>query len=149
MTARDQPRKPPPWRRSQARTAPVRLPAIRVRTEPTRSRLFLRETGGVGTGDFVPLTFPFRWLALPAIRAQILQLIGGDGFLPVHEAQSFAYEQSLRIDTDYVLAVEIEDRRKAAAPDSENGGFDRGRGRFAPDLETILRIVRLTAERPS
>ncbi|MGH6829745.1 MAG: hypothetical protein ACREDG_01140, partial [Methylocella sp.] len=35
-----------------------------------------------------------------------MQLIGGGGFLPVHEAQSFAYERELRIETDYVLAVE-------------------------------------------
>ena len=52
--------------------APVRLPAIRVRTDPGEVAGFLRETGGVGTGGFVPLTFPFRWLALPAIRGVIL-----------------------------------------------------------------------------
>ena len=65
--------------------APVRLAAIEVRTEPGEVAGFLRETGGIGTGDFVPLTFPFRWLALPAIRGAILQLTGGEGFLPVHE----------------------------------------------------------------
>src|ERR1700719_1805748 len=90
--------------------APVRLPPIQVRTGAGEVAGFLRETGGDRPGGFVPLTFPVRWLALPAVRGLILQLIGGQGFLPVHEAQSFAYERELRIETDYVLAVEA--RRK-------------------------------------
>src|SRR3984893_4418054 len=94
--------------------APVRLPPIRVRTGASEVAGFLRETGGARTAGFVPVTFPARWLALPAIRGLIVQLIGGRGFLPVHEAQSFAYEHELRIETDYVLAVE--GRRTAKPP---------------------------------
>ncbi len=85
---------------------PIRLSPIGVRTDRAEVAGFLRETGGARTGGFVPLTFPVRWLALPAVRGLILQLIGGQGFLPVHEAQSFAYERELQIDADYVLAVE-------------------------------------------
>ena len=94
--------------------APVRLPPILVRTGASEVAGYLRATGGDLTLGFVPLTFPFRWLALPAVRGLILQLIGGQGFLPVHEAQSFAYEHELRIETDYVLAVEA--RRTAMPP---------------------------------
>ena len=149
MTARDQPQAgaaalaPEP-----GGNAPVRLPAIRVRTERSEVTGFLYETGGAGTGDFVPLTFPFRWLALPAIRRAILQLIGGDGFLPVHEAQSFAYERSLRIETDYVLAIDIE-RSENPPRLTLKTAVSTVEGEMCVRLETILRIVRLTAEPPS
>ena len=112
---------------------PVRLPAIRVRTEPTEVAAFSRETFAAGTGDFVPLTFPFRWLTLPAIRALIVQLSGGEEFLPVHEAQSFVYERSLRTGADYVLDIAIETSSKAtAAPDFENDGRGLARGNLRP-----------------
>jgi hypothetical protein len=133
--------------------APVRLPAIKVRTDRGEVAAFLRETGGIGTGDFVPLTFPFRWLTLPAIRGLILQLSGGEGFLPVHEAQSFAYERSLRADTDYILDVAFQTAEKpprlilkmavSTVQDSN------GRTEICAHLETILRIVRLSPEIPS
>jgi hypothetical protein len=128
--------------------APVRLAAITVRTEPDDVAGFSRETGAIGTGDFVPLTFPFRWLALPAIRVAILQSIGGEGFLPVHEAQSFAYESSLRIDTAYVLAVEIESRAKPPRL-IVTMAVSTMEGEICARLETMLRIVRLTQETPS
>ncbi|MGO9237309.1 MAG: hypothetical protein ACLP4V_25725 [Methylocella sp.] len=145
MTASDPVQAPPALVLEPGEIAPLRLAAIRVRTELSEVAGFLRETGGIGTGDFVPLTFPFRWLALPAIRGAILQLTGGEGFLPVHEAQNFAYERSLRIDTAYVLAVEIEASEKpprlilkmAVSTEEEE---------ICARLETVLRIVRLVAE---
>jgi hypothetical protein len=123
----------------------VRLPPIRVRTEAGEVAGFLRETGGARPGGFVPLTFPFRWLALPAIRGLILQLIGGQGFLPVHEAQSFTYEHELRIETDYVLAVEA---RRAAKPPrlTLKMAVSTEQGEICAHLETILRIVPLNLE---
>ncbi len=125
--------------------APVRLPPIWVRTGAGEVAGFLRETGGAWTLGFVPLTFPFRWLALPAIRGLILQLIGGQGFLPVHEAQSFAYEHELRIETDYVLAVEA--RRTAKPPRlTLKMAVSTGQGEICAHLETVLRIVPLNLE---
>ena len=128
--------------------ASICIHPIRVRTEPGEVARFSRETGGIGTGDFVPLTFPFRWLALPAIRGVILQSIGGEGFLPVHEAQSFAYESSLRIDTDFVLAVEIgsSDKPPRLIVTMVVSTLE---GEVCARLETLLRIVRLTQETPS
>lgn len=130
------------------REAPAILSPIRVRPERSEVAGFLRETGGAGPADFVPLTFPFRWLALPAIRRAILQAIGGDGFLPVHEAQSFDYERPLRIETDYGLAVEIE-RSENPPRLTLKMAVSTLEGEMCVHLETILRIVRLTAERPS
>ncbi len=123
----------------------LRLPPIRVRTVEGEVAGFLRETGGARTGCFVPLTFPARWLALPAIRGLILQLIGGQGYLPVHEGQSFAYERELRIETDYVLAVEA--RRTAKPPRVIlKMAVSTGEGEICAHLETVLRIVPLLLE---
>jgi hypothetical protein len=125
--------------------APVRLPPIRVRIGASEVAGFLRETGGARALGFVPLTFPFRWLALPAIRGLISQLIGGQGFLPIHEAQSFAYEHELRIEADYVLAVET--RRTAKPPRlSLKMAVSTGQGEICAHLETVLRIVPLNLE---
>jgi hypothetical protein len=145
MTARDQAATLAP---EPCEVALVRLPAIRVRTEPCEVAGFLRETGGAGTGDFVPLTFPFRWLALPAIRGAILQMLGGDGFLPVHEGQSFAYERSLRRDTNYVLDVEIEASEKPPRLIVKMA-VSSTEGLICARLETVLRIVRLAPEADS
>lgn len=128
--------------------APVRLPAIRVRTKLTEVAAFSRETFGTGTGNFVPLTFPFRWFTLPPIRALILQLSGGDGFLPVHEAQSFVYERSLRTGADYVLDIAIETSETPPRLTLKMT-VTTLQGEICAQLETILRIVRLNKETPS
>ena len=123
----------------------IRLPPILVRTGASEVAGYLRATGGDLTLGFVPLTFPFRWLAHPAIRGLILQLIGGQGFLPVHEAQSFAYEHELRIETDYVLAVEA--RRTTKPPRlTLRTTVSTGQGEICAHLETVLRIVPLNLE---
>lgn len=146
MTARDPARAALPPEPGEA--APVRLPPIRVRTDPGEVAGFSRETGGAETGGFVPLTFPFRWLTLPAIRGLILQLSGGEGFLPVHEAQGFAYERSLRIDTGYVLDVEIQSAEKPPRLILKMT-VSTLQDEICAHLETILRIVRLKPETPS
>ena len=105
----------------------------------------MRETGGAGTSGFVPLTFPVCWLALPAIRGLISRSIGGEGFVFVHEAQSFAYERELQIDADYVLAVEA--RRTAKPPRlTLKIAIATGQGEICARIETVLRIVPLTLE---
>ncbi|HUI19739.1 MAG TPA: hypothetical protein VLZ74_01655 [Methylocella sp.] len=125
----------------------LRLQAIRVRTEPGEVAAFFRETGGIGSGDFVPLTFPFRWLALPSIRGAILQVLG-DGCLPVHEGQSFAYERGLKIDGEYVLAIEIRSTEKPQRLILKMT-VSTDQGDVCARLETTLRIVRLAGEAQS
>ncbi len=123
----------------------IRLPPIRVRTGASEVAAFLRETADARTCGVVPVTFPARWLALPALRGVILQLIGGDGLLPVHEGQSFAYEHELRIETDYIIAVEA--RRTAKPPRlTLKIAVSTGQGESCAHLETVLRIVPLNLE---
>jgi hypothetical protein len=123
----------------------IHLPPIRVRIGANEVAGFLRETGDARAGGVVPVTFPARWLALPALRGLILQLIGGDGFLPVQEGQTFAYEHELRIETDYVLAVEA--RRTAKPPRlTLKMAVSTGQGENCAHLETVLRIVPLKLE---
>jgi hypothetical protein len=123
--------------------AAVCLAPILVRTEPGAVAGFSRETAKESNG-FVPLTFPFCWLTLPEIRSEILQMIGGEKFIPVHEAQSFVYDRELQIDTDYILAIELSHAEKPprvilrmaiSSPSKE----------VCAHLETVLRIVPLTA----
>jgi hypothetical protein len=123
----------------------VRLPPVRVRTRTREVVGFLRETAGNRVGGSVPITFPARWLALPAIRGLILQLTGGDGFVPVHEGQSFAYDQELQLESDYILAVEA--RRTAKPPRLIlKMAVSTGEGEICARVETVLRIVPLNLE---
>ncbi len=123
----------------------VRLPPVRVRTTTREVAGFLRETGGNHVGGSVPVTFPARWLALPVIRGLILQMTGGQGFLPVHEAQSFAYDQELQLESDYILAVEA--RRTAKPPRlTLKIAVSAGQGELCARIETVLRIAPLNLE---
>lgn len=123
----------------------IRLPPIRVRTDKGEVTEFSHATGGARTGGFVPLTFPVRWLALPSVRGMILQLIGGQGFLPVHEGQSFEYEHELRLETDYILAIEA--RRTAKPPRLIlKMAIATRQGEICGRSETLLRIVPINLE---
>lgn len=124
---------------------PLRLPAIMVRTEPDTLANFCRETGALPIEGLVPLTYPFCWLTLPALRPMIRQMIGGDGFVPVHEAQSFAYERRLEIDSDYVIAVEL---RRAADPPRLflHAEISTPQGEICGRLDAILRLVPIASE---
>ncbi len=119
--------------------APVRLPPVKVRIEPQDVAAFFRATGGHRLPVEVPLTFPARWLALPDARDLIVRSLGS-GFIPVHEAQSFVYEQALQIETDYVLTIEA--RRSPAPPRlTLRMAIASREGEICARLETILRIV--------
>lgn len=123
----------------QAEAIPVRLPPVRVRTERQEVTAFLRETGGYQKRGCVPLTFPLRWLALPVVRDLIAKSFSS-GFLPLHEAQNFAYERELLMDTEYILDVEA--RRTPSPPRlTVRTSITTPRGDFCARLETVLRIV--------
>jgi hypothetical protein len=100
---------------------------------------FCRATGGHRLPVEVPLTFPARWLALPPARDLIVQSLGG-GFIPVHEAQNFAYQHALQIETDYVLSIEA--HRTPSPPRlTLRMAIASLEGEVCTRLETILRIV--------
>ncbi|HYP57330.1 MAG TPA: hypothetical protein VEQ35_03490 [Beijerinckia sp.] len=126
---------------------PVRLPPIAVDTRGAEVEAFARETGFTKPIDFVPLTFPFRWLTLPAIRPVIKQMIGGDDFLPVHEGQSFEYQKRLRKDAHYLMGLEF--TREAKPPRLIiRGAISTPDGEPCLTMETILRIVPVTQGTP-
>lgn len=119
----------------------VYLPHVAVRTESAAVAAFARETGAAPIEGFVPLTYPFCWVTLPAIRPIIAQMTG-ENFLPIHEAQSFEYECSLEPDADYVLAVEL--HREAEPPRLIlRATISTPQGRRCGRFETVLRIVPL------
>ncbi len=125
--------------------APVRLPQIKVRIEPQDVAEFRRATSGPYRHVEVPLTFPVRWLALPAVRNLIIRSVGS-GFIPIHEAQDFAYERALEIGADYILGVEA--RRTPAPPGlTLRMSIATPQGEICARLETVIRIV--GAEKPA
>jgi hypothetical protein len=131
---------------SRANEAPEgvsQLPTIRVRTDRAAIAAFADATAPLA-GDSVPLTFPFRWLSLPAIRSVIVDLIGADGVLPVHEAQKFDYDHALLPDADYDLTVEA--KRSEGPPRlTLRGVVSTLQGEACVRFETVLRIVPLAS----
>jgi hypothetical protein len=126
----------------------ISLPRVPVRTDSHEIAEFVRATVSTKSGRFVPLTFPFRWLALPAIRALIFEAIGGDGFLPVHEAQNFTYLRELQIDTDYFLAVEALRSSKPPRLTLQAAVLTQ-QDEMCMHFETVLRIVPLALDKAS
>jgi hypothetical protein len=118
---------------------PIRLPPVKVRIEPQDVAAFLRETASPQRHVQVPLTFPVRWLALPAVHDLIMRSIGS-GFIPIHEAQNFAYERALQIEADYILGVEA--CRTPAPPClTLRMSIATAEGDICARLETVMRIV--------
>lgn len=124
----------------------IRFQPLHVRTDGAAVSAFQAATSQP-IEDFVPLTFPFCWLTLPAVRADIMHMIGAADAALVHEAQSFEYEHRLARDADYVLALE-------ATPSTEparvtfRGVVTSPEGAVFVRLETVLRIVSLTSAPP-
>lgn len=120
----------------------IRVPAMRVHTGEQEIAAFLAATGGTKAPGFVPLTFPFRWLALPAVRDRIVEALGGTEALPVHEAQEFTYLRDLELNSDYLFAVTL---RRSENPARLTLRAEVCTQSQEPCLcfETVLRIVPL------
>ncbi|MCL2453617.1 MAG: hypothetical protein FWD08_08275 [Alphaproteobacteria bacterium] len=128
---------------AQSKTAllhltPMHLTSIRVRTDRAEVAAFAGEIGCLGGPDFVPMTFPIRWLTQPDVRQAISQALG-PGYLPVHEGQSFAYVKSLKIEHDYELAIRLKLSEKPSRLTLHMRVSDP-QGEVCT-LETVLRIV--------
>jgi hypothetical protein len=122
----------------------VILPKIKVRTDGAAIAAFQRAVGVEPIAGAAPLTFPFCWLTLPAVRPMIAQMIG-DGVLPLHEAQSFEYERGLDVDADYIFTVELlrtENPPRLILRGRIAGSSGEAYGR----LETVLRLARVGSE---
>jgi len=84
----------------------------------------------------VPLTFPTRWLALPAIREAMAQAIGTP--YPVHASQSFLYGANIETDRNYDLRIAI---HQASAPSPRvtvQGTLRDHDDKIVLNIETVL-----------
>ncbi len=97
-----------------AEESPLHLGPFVVRAESAEAEAFGRETRNRAGLARVPFTFPVRWLARPEIRAAAAQMMGGHGWIPIHELQSFDYHTPLEHDVDYTMKVQMS--REAKPP---------------------------------
>lgn len=115
---------------------------LSVRTDTDRVAAFKRET--FNNFSDVPLTFPFCWLALPAVRTHIATMIG-PAHLPLHESQDFFVEHALSLDTDYLFHVEFKRLENPSRLSIHAKVFDQA-GNVQGRLETLLRVLPLAVE---
>ena len=87
--------------------AKVLLGPTRVRVDAERAAEFARETNNVGNSNVAPMAYPAVWLSAPQVHAAIAGACARAASFPLHESQSFAYDQSVRFDADYVLDISI------------------------------------------
>ena len=124
--------------------APTPLGRFPVAGTAAEAFAFRAATGlSVVEGPVLPLTFPMRWLAAPAVR-DAMAAMTSDGFVLVHEAQTFDYEQPLLVGEPYVLTLLAQ---READPDRVilRGSIAAGDGAPAARLETVLRLFPLDA----
>lgn len=118
----------------------ARLDGVAVRTDSASVAAFRLACLDDGAADDVPASYPFCWLASPLTRPTLARMIGKGAF-PVHEAQSFAYERPLALDSDYRLDFTFRrtsgpDRLTVAASITPAGGAEP-----CASFETVLRLV--------
>jgi hypothetical protein len=127
----------------------MRLGPLTVSAARKEIDAFCRETGWpLEEGETrVPHTFPMRWLASSGVRAAIETKLQATGGIAIHEAQSFAYEQRLEADRDYVLSAELESQKN---PDRLilRASIANTASEPVLQVETILRIVGANGSAP-
>ena len=127
----------------------ARLADVRVRTDAERVAAFRRavfheQETCRGCAE-VPASFPFCWLTLPEVRPTLRRMIGAEGVLPVHEAQSFSYQRPLDLDADYRLDFVF---RRSSAPDrlTVSATINTLCNEPCAAFETVLRLVATSGE---
>ena len=118
--------------------APVRIGPVRVCAGAADVADFRRETGAP-EGSNLPFTYPVRWLTYPEIRAAGAALIDMDGWVPIHESQSFEYERRLDMEIDYQMMVELV---RETDPSRLILRAEIGDAQLCLRMEMILRIIR-------
>jgi hypothetical protein len=120
----------------------VRTFEVAVRTDKGRVEAFKQETFSTLPG--IPLTFPFCWLTLPEVRANITDMIDASQ-LPLHETQNFYAEHPLAIDMDYIFHV-IFKRLENPLRLTIQAEVRQPDGLVLTRMETLLRILPLAFE---
>lgn len=124
--------------RQDSPSASLRLGPIPVRASVKEVAAFRRETGAPESAN-LPFTYPVRWLTHPNIRAAGAALIDMDGWVPIHESQSFDYECPLDLDVDYQMMVEL---TRELEPSRLILRAEIGDAKLCLRTEMILRIIR-------
>lgn len=115
---------------------------IAVRTDAIDVAAFAAALGlrrGLGP---VPLTFPIRWLSLPAIRSTVIRGLGLTGEAIVQQAQTFTYCAALATDCHYSFEVEARRERGSADRTLLRGTVRDSTGAVVVSLDTLLRTIR-------
>jgi len=92
----------------------IRVGPLNVRAGAADVAAFGDALGLPETLGPVPLTFPIRFLGLPAVRRTIAGIAGVSHARLVLRSQLFSYCRALKVDRAYVLDVEIHHRRLPA-----------------------------------
>lgn len=119
----------------------ARVGPIAVRTDAAAVLDFQRACGGEPVPGIVPAILPICWLALPVVRARLVEIAGGD-MVPVHESQSFTIERRLEFDREYRLDAAI---TRTSQPErlTLRGAVSTPEGDLCVRFETVLRLVGL------
>ncbi|WP_253708063.1 MaoC/PaaZ C-terminal domain-containing protein [Bradyrhizobium sp. WD16] len=120
---------------------------IAVRTDAIDVAAFAAALGlrrGLGP---VPLTFPIRWLSLPAIRSTVIRGLGLTGEAIVQQSQTFTYCAALATDCHYSFEVEARRERGSADRTLLRGTVRDSTGAVVVSLDTLLRTIRPGASR--
>jgi hypothetical protein len=116
---------------------------LRVSAAPEAIRAFRRETGwsDAEERDLLPppASFPVVWMRLPEIGEPIRAAAAEIG-LPVHEAQTFAYERPLESGRDYDLMLELRRENAPARLIATAAVFDLD-GAFVARIVSTLRLI--------
>lgn len=107
-----------------------------VRTDAAEAAEFAAALGLRTRPGSIPLTFPIRWLALPAVHAAIEAAIGTPH--PVHASQTFHYETNVEPDRDYAFRVAIAHDRATSPRLVVRGTVSDSADRCVLRLETVL-----------
>ena len=114
------------------------LGPFRVGIEPDKAAAFSAETGCSGQG--APLCYPAVWLAEPSVRTTIADYCAARDAVPVHESQTFEFDNILQVGKNYDLTV-------AFAEEAEpprlilTATVATPCGKRAAHIETVMRIV--------
>lgn len=120
---------------------------IEVRTDAADVAAFTSALGLQRGFGPVPLTFPIRWLSLPAIRPIVVSRLGLSGEMVVQQSQTFTYHRNLAADRDYNFTVEARRERMPADRTILHGTVRDSAGAIVATLDTLLRTFRPNATR--
>jgi acyl dehydratase len=131
----------------------INIGPIAVRTDTVDVATFNSALGLQRSFGPVPLTFPIRWLSLPAIRPIVIHGLGLTGEMIVQQSQTFTYHRGFAADCDYAFTVEARRERTPADRTILHGTVRDSAGAIVATLDTLLRTfgpeaTRKAAPRP-